>query len=208
VTAQRVFNVCFCTIILAPLLLGQESFQWDWRHSEALTSKQTLSRAKIDNAGRDAIARAIAVQLQPSMGGLGGLTGPELEQTALDTPVKFVDLNGDGTAEVIAQGSTEEGCSPTGNCPFWIFQKAGQEYKLLLSQNSVEAFNIEKNRSDGFSDIVAKTHGSATDSTVRLWKYHQGTYREAACYDANWSVPGGATGRELKEPRLTPCAEK
>jgi len=190
-------------------MMAAESFQWDWRHSEALSPKQSLQHAKVTDAERAAISRAIAVQLTPDMGGLGGMTEPELEDVALDTPVKLVDLNGDGTPEVIAQGTFQEGgCGRAGNCRFWIFQKSGDEYKLLISQESIQSFTIQPSRSNGFSDIVVRMQASATSSTVRLLQYRDGTYREAACYDANWSVSEGGAVHSLKEPRLTRCSGK
>jgi hypothetical protein len=202
-------RACVCAVIVAPLMMGAEEFQWDWHHSEALSPKQSLQRAKVTDDERAAIARAIAEQLKPDMGGLGGMTEPELEDVALDTPVKLVDLNGDGTAEVVAQGTFQEGgCSPTGNCRFWVFQKSGGEYKLLISQEAIQSFTIQPTRSNGFNDIVVRMHGSATESTLRLLQYREGTYHEAACYEANWSVSEGGAVRELKEPRLTPCGEK
>ena len=208
ITLQGASKACLCAIIFASLLLGAESLLWDWRHSEALTSKQSLRHAKVSNPEREAIARAIANQLKPALGGLGGQTEEELEDVALDTPVKLIDLNGDGTPEVIAQGTVAEGCSPTGNCPFWILQKSGREYRSLISQEAVQSFTIQPSRSNGFSDIVVKMHGSATESTLRLLRYGDGKYCEAECYYENWSVLEGKTVHELKEPRLTPCAEK
>jgi len=208
-TLQKTFKTCFCAVIFVSLVLGAESFQWDWRHSEALTPKQSLQHAKISGAERTAIARAIAEQLKPDMGGLGGMTEPELEDVALDTPVKLVDLNGDGTPEVIAQGTFQEGgCSPTGNCRFWVFQKSGDEYKLLISQEAIQSFTLQPTRSNGFSDIVVRMHGSATESTLRLLQYRDGMYHEAGCYEANWSVLEGGAVHELKDPRLTPCGQK
>jgi hypothetical protein len=209
VTLQGTLKACFYAVICASLMLGAESFQWDWRHSEALTSKQSLRHAKVTSTERAAIARAIANQLKPDMGGLGGMSEQELEDVALDTPVKMVDLNGDGTPEVIAQGTPEDGgCSPTGNCRFWVFQKSDHEYRLLFYREAIQSFSIETSRSHGFSDIVVKMHGSATVSTLRLLQYSEGRYHEAGCYYENWSVLEGNTVHELKEPRLTPCNEK
>jgi hypothetical protein len=206
---RKILTVCAFAIMLVSLLMGAENFQWDWRHSEALTPKQSLQHAKVSGAERAAIARAIAEQLKPDMGGLGGMTEQELEDVALDTPVKLIDLNGDGTPEVIAQGTFQEGgCSPTGNCRFWVFQKAGDEYKLLISRGAIQSFTIQPTRSNGYSDLVVRMHGSATESTLRLLQYRDGTYHEAGCYDANWSVSEDGTVRVLKEPRLTPCGEK
>jgi hypothetical protein len=168
-----------------------------------------LQHAKVTDDERAAIARAIAGQLKPDMGGLGGMTEQELEDVSLDTPVKLVDLNADGTSEVIAQGTFQEGgCSPTGNCRFWIFQKSGHEYKLLIAQEAIQSFTLQPTHSNGFRDIVVRMHGSATDSTLKLLQYRDGTYHDAGCYDASWSVLEGSAVHELKEPRLTRCSGK
>jgi hypothetical protein len=196
----------FCAVMLASLLPGAEDFQWDWRHSEALTSKQSLRHAKVSSAERAAIAKAIALALMPDMGGLGGRTEPELEDTALDTPVKFVDLNGDRTPEVIAQGTPEDGgCSPDGNCRFWVFQKFGAEYKPLISLEAIQSFTIQASRLNGFYDLVVKSHVSAAESTLKLLQYNDGRYQEAGCYEADWSAAEGGPSHERKEPRLAPC---
>jgi hypothetical protein len=44
-----------------------------------------------------------------------------------ETRVKYVDLDGDGKPEVIAQaGGEKSGCSPTGNCPLWVLRRRGE----------------------------------------------------------------------------------
>ena len=205
-TIPGTFKACVYAVIFASLLLGADSFQWDWRRSEALTSKQSLRHAKIAAPERDAIAEAIANQLRPEM---PEIDLPQLEDIALDAPVKLVDLNGDGTPEVVAQGTPGDGgCSQAGNCRFWVLQKADREYKLLFYQADVQSFTLQSGRSNGFADIVVKTNGSATESTVRLLQYRQGVYHEAGCYVASWTVREGDAAHELKEPRLTPCSAK
>ncbi len=209
IVRREILTAGACTIFFASLMLYAQDFQWDWRHTEALTPKQSLQHAKVSGPDRTAIARAIAELLKPDMGGLGGMTEQELEDVALDTPVKLVDLNGDGTPEVIAQGTFQEGgCSRTGNCRFWVFQKSGDEYKLLISQGAIQSFTLQPTRTNGFSDIVVRMHGSATESTLRLLQYRDGMYHETDCYEANWSVLEGGAVHNLKEPRLTPCGEK
>ena len=202
---QRVIQVCLCAICFAPFVIGAEDFQCDWRHSEALTSKQALRHAKVSSGERALIAKAIALALMPDMGGLGGRTEPELEDTALETPVKLIDLNGDGTPEVIAQGTPEDGgCSPNGNCRFWVFQKLGEEYKLLVSEESIQSFTLQENRSNGFKDVVVKMYVSAAESTLKLLQYNDGRYQEVGCYEANWSAEGGES-HGPKVPHLAPC---
>jgi len=199
----RILKGSFCALLFVPLVLGAQNFHWDWRRSEELTYKQSLRRAEVTSTERAAIARAIANQLRQQ---LGLESEQELPDIALETRVKMVDLNGDGVPEVIAQGGERADCSPTGNCPFWVFQKSDHEYKLLFATNMVQTFTIEEKRSNGFRDIVVASHGSATQSGIRILRYSEGKYYQADCYSADWSVLEGDTVRELKEPRLTPCA--
>jgi hypothetical protein len=206
VTVRGTFEACFCAVIFASLVLGAQSFQWDWRQSEWLTPKQSLRHAKVTRTERAAIARAIANQLRPDIRDID--SEQQLEDIALDTRVKMVDLNGEGTPEVIAQGMGEQACSPTGNCFFWIFQKSHHEYKLLVSLEGIQTFTIERTRSHGFSDIVVASHDSATSSTLTILRYSEGRYHDVACYDADWQVVEGDTVRVLKEPRITACDER
>lgn len=129
----------------------------------------------------------------------------QLTEVALDARVMMVDLNGDGVSEVVTQGSGKYCCSPTGNCAFWIFEKAPSGYTLLLQRGAVQRFAIAPQRTQGFYDIVVAMHGSATESTLRVFKYNHGHYGVAACYNEAWSVLEGDTVRELKEPQVTPC---
>ncbi|MDR3676641.1 MAG: hypothetical protein P4N24_14205 [Acidobacteriota bacterium] len=210
ITLEGTIKACFYAVIYASLLLGAEAFHWDWRRAEELKSTQSLRHAKVTRIERAAIARGIANQLRPEMPDLGIETEEQLEDVALDTRVKMVDLNADGIPEVIAQGMGEhENCSPTGNCPFWIFQKSNHEYTPLFSvMESVQTFTIQPSRTNGFSDIVIETQFSADQCGISLLRYSEGRYDYAGCWVAYWSVQEGDTVRQLKEPRLLPCEER
>jgi hypothetical protein len=200
---------CFCVVPLASPLMGGESLSWEWRDSKY--AEQTLREAKVVNTERAAIAKAISNQLGPytrDMQLVAIDSEQQLKDTILDTRVELVDLNGDGTPEVIAQGTYKAGCSPTGNCLFWVFQKSGREYRVLASLSGIQTFQNQRSRSDRFRDIVVEMHGSATQRTLRLLQYGRGKYDKAGCYDANWSVLEGDTLRDLKEPQLRRCESR
>jgi hypothetical protein len=199
---------CFCAIIFASLVLGAENLQWDWRRSVDLEANQTLRKAKVTKTERIAIARIIAHQFRPDMRDYEIESEQQREDMVLDTRVKMVDLNGDGIPEVIAQGTNKQGCSPTGNCPFWILQQSGHEYRLLFEWEAIQSFTIQPGRTNGFSDIVIKQHGGYNQSGITLLRYGEGVYREAGCWGAYWFVREGDTVRDLKEPRLVPCGEE
>jgi hypothetical protein len=174
-----------------------------------LTSSQALRQADVTDSERAAISKAIAAQLRPAMADLSIQSEQQLHEIALDAAIKMVDLNGDGTPEVIVQGMGPfAGCSPTGNCPFWVFQRSDGAYKLLSHEPSVQTFTVRRSRTHGFSDLVLATHESAKESILTVLRYHDGRYRKEGCYDARWFVVEGDTIRELKEPQLTPCGER
>lgn len=129
----------------------------------------------------------------------------EPSETAAATRVKLVDLNGDGIPEIIAQGIAKV-CSPTGNCPVWVFQRVASGYKVILERGAVQSFTVQPTRSNGYFDIVLGMHGSATEQALYLYRFGQRRYRKTACYDANWSyLDENGKVHELKEPRITPC---
>ena len=203
---------CLC-LVSVQLTIGQEkreslqneAFHWDWHESQDLSARDSLRAAKITPIDRRAITAAIMAQLRPEMQDLEIKSKEELEGAALDTRIKRIDLNSDGVPEVVAQGII--GCSATGNCPFWVFQKAGKGYRLVLEGNG-QAFTIQPNRTHGYSDVVVRAHGSATQSGLSEYKYNSGRYVRAGCYNAEWTITEGEKVRELKEPRITkyPCS--
>ena len=128
----------------------------------------------------------------------------QVRAVAAEMPIKLVDLNGDGTPEVIAQAAgTESGCSATGNCPFWIFQLKKDGYSVLLD-GEAQIFRVQPNRTNGFHDIALSRHGSAFMSEVTEYKFDGTMYKVGACYNFQW----GDADHWFKRPLLTPCEEK
>jgi hypothetical protein len=160
-----------------------------------------LSRdAKMGKLDKDSLARGSVVQIGPDMEGLGVATEGQLFEAAMNTRVMAIDLNGDGVPEVVAQGTV--GCSATGNCPFWIFQKVAKGYRLLLEAEG-QAFTIQKTRTNGFFDVVVSMQGSATQSGLSDYHFKNGHYEETGCYSVEWDVLENGKLRELKEFRIT-----
>lgn len=179
-----------------------QEFHWNWKDSQELNAEQSLRKAKLSQYQKKAIAKAIANQLRPLMFDLEIKSEDQLQKAAVNTRIKMIDLNNDGIPELVAQGMA--GCSPTGNCMFWIFQKSPRGYQLLL-KGEAQTFTIQPTTTGGFRDVVLSMHGSATESGLTEYQYIDGVYRDVGCYDASWTVLEGDEVRELKEPRITPC---
>lgn len=180
---------------------ARREFHWDWRDWQELIAAQSLRNAKMSEPDRAAIAKAIEAQISPDKSDLEIESEKQLAEAVLDTRIKMIDLNHDGTPEVVAQGMA--GCSPTGNCSFWVFQKTTRGYKLLLNGFG-QTFTVQKASTNGFRDIVVAMQGSASDSGLTLFCYKGSMYHQAACYDANWAPLENGVVHQLKEPRVTP----
>lgn len=206
VAMNAYLHLALCLLLFqtaSPVKVSQD-FHWDWRDSQELVAvAQSLRNAKMSEPDRVAIAKAIEAQTRPDMSDLEIKSEKQLAEAALDTRIKMIDLNHDGTPEVVAQGMA--GCSPTGNCSFWVFEKTPRGYKLLLNGFG-QTFTVEKASTNGFRDIVVSTHDSAFDSMITVYRYKGGSYHDVACYDAAFFVrERDDSMRELKDPRLTPC---
>lgn len=179
-----------------------QGFHWDWKSQQELKADQSLRNAKLPQQTKSAISKVIAEQIRPAMGDLEIKSETELRKTALETRIRLIDLNNDGTPEVVAQGVV--GCGASGNCPFWVFQKLNREYEVLL-QGYAQTFTIQGSSTNGFRDIVLSVHGSYSSGGLTNYRYQDGVYKDMGCYTYEWVVLEGETERELKEPRITPC---
>ena len=188
-----------------PQTSASQTFHWNWRDGQELTANQSLRNARLSPARRRAIANTIANQIRPMMADLEIATEAELQNAALDTRVASIDVDGDGIAEVVAQGMVN--CGATGNCPFWIFRRSRSGYDLIL-EGEAQTFTIQRSRKTRFRDIVLSRHGSAAGGDLAVYEYSEGRYRQVACYGYDWEVLEGEKVRRLREPRLSPCSEE
>lgn len=175
-----------------------EEFEWNWRDSQ--TAETTLSESKkISAHDRALLISALTTRFKDD-------SSPK--SRAAETRVSMIDLNGDRVPEVIAQPIGDV-CSPTGNCPFWVFKKTATGYSLILARSAIQTFTIQRARTNGYSDLVLGMHGSATSSDLFLYKFSNGRYRRAGCYEANWSyLDENDEIHDLEEPRISPCTNQ
>lgn len=94
---------------------------------------------------------------------------------------KYLDLNADGTKEIIVWGPP---CGGVGNCAFWIFQKKSRGYTTILSLTdyidaSEMGDQIKKSQTNGYLDILLKGHMNARDTNYTTYKFDGRRYRQA-----------------------------
>lgn len=197
--------LCSSLLLGAVCVVSAQNFRWDWHASQELIGTESLRNANWLQHDKSAMAAAIAAELRPAAfdDPINSIKSEDqLRDAVLNTRIKRIDLNHDGIPEVVAQAMVD--CSPTGNCPFWIFHKTARRYESILSGFG-QTFTIQESRTRGFNDIVVGMHGSAFEQTLEVYQFKDGRYRRTACYDATWQVLEGENTRELKEPLITPC---
>jgi hypothetical protein len=204
--------VTACFRLLACLLLVQvtsrprtrHEFHWDWHQSQSLSSAPSLQDAKIAAAERTALANAIEAQIGPADPYDTEMASKaRVRQAVLNANIKMISLRQDEKEppEVVVQ--VQHLCSPTGNCSLWFFRKTPQGYKLLLHSIG-QRFTVQTTAADGFRDLVVEMHGSATDQSLKVYRYARGRYWRVACYDAEWAPVENGVFHQLEEPQITP----
>jgi hypothetical protein len=177
--------------------------QWDAEHGVELAQNDSVRVSNILAEGeRASLIRAIAAKLRPQMADLQIRSEKQLLLVAANTRIKLVDLDGDGTPEVLAQSWGSDTCGAVGNCFFWVFQKTDSGYKTILNSGA-QTFTVEETRTDGFRDLMLADHDSASEKTLYLYRFSSGRYRQTGCYDADWAP--NPVEPMLKKPVIAPC---
>ena len=182
---------------------GCSDLKWNYRHSDELSWKQSISRNKrISASERARLSKAISQAVDDES------VPPEKLKTVVDeSRIKYLDLNGDKQPEVIVQAGSDDYCSPTGNCSFWVFRRAGDEYELLLAARATQTYTVQPSSSHGLHDLILTQHGSAFESGGFEYRFDGNTYHLHRSFTVRWSsLPDQGEPQPLKEPLFTDCA--
>lgn len=118
------------------------------------------------------------------------------------TPV-LIDVNDDSVDELAIQSQ----CSPTGNCDMDIFQKRGTHYRhIFTSQHGVQVFGKGKFKSNGYSDIWTRMHGSWSDGDQVVYRFNGRHYLPVACFNYEFDILHNGHARETPELTRIPCS--
>jgi hypothetical protein len=193
-------TVAFFLVVAIAGLHASDEFQWEWR--KAVYPRNHLRALTHRKRDKQALQNAIAGQLRADLNGLNITSESELQSVVLESSVTFIDLDRDGTNEVIAMGrGSKAGCGATGNCPIWVFKRNRRSYKLLLTTHG-QGFTVSDRRTAGYANIFAPSHMSAFEQEVYLYRFSGNVYREAGCRDYTWWTPHEG---DLKKPIITIC---
>ena len=179
-----------------------QSLNWNWRHAEELTWKQSLNRTKgISASERERLVAVIAKQLSD--------TTPSIEERKIAAEflhIKDVDLNSDGKREVIVQGGGDSFvCSPTGNCSFWNIRRGHSHFDVLLSADA-QTFTIQPTISHGYHDIVLTRHADAFQSEAKEFRFDGNRYQLSLSFSVLWYEQGSdGEQQRLQKPKIDDC---
>lgn len=186
-------------------LSGAEArFRWNWRKSGY--PREALQSSALAEPEKRAILEAVFNVLRKKSLNLG-VPDEKLREIASSARITIVDVTGDGVNEIIASAGTDrDWCSPTGNCPYWIFVKTAEGYSPVLTSFG-QTFTIGNRRPSGANDIIIAMHGSATERGLSVYRWTGRVFTQIACYDAVWPYIDEC-GNTAKEPVLKRCSSK
>jgi hypothetical protein len=99
--------------------------------------------------------------------------------------IQRVDLNGDGQKEFIIWGRYNFS-SATGNRVVWLYEKKKGKYKQLLqsyayNDETNKWFEVKRAKSNGYHNLLLKTHYTASETTYEFYKFNGKKYIENKC---------------------------
>jgi peroxiredoxin len=91
------------------------------------------------------------------------------------------------------------------NCGFWIYQKTGRNFELLLKGTGSTKVRAGRASANGYREVVSESHASASETIVRTYRYDGSRYQLQTCvnrayYDDN--------GKYTTKPMDRPCGEE
>ena len=107
---------------------------------------------------------------------------------------------------LLISGDGPYNCSPTGNCDHWVFRQTSTGYEQEADLGSAQSVEIQEQPVKLFPDLLARQHGSATSSGLRLYQYDGLRYRLVKCMNQDYTDPSNLE-KILEKPIVTetPC---
>jgi hypothetical protein len=176
-----------CTIFFSIAALGQDDLR-----------KQSVRLSTLPAAQQSAVNSAIQYWNRQLNWKAKNTSAP-----AADASVATVRLGPANEDDLIV--TDKSGCSPTGNCSILVLRPIKDQYRVIL-EGTGQSFTATPTRANGFRTIKIRVHGSATMSTIKLYKFNGRQYLRAGCHDENFQILDSAGNlQELKKPQITPC---
>ncbi|HLQ76459.1 MAG TPA: hypothetical protein VK210_03840 [Terriglobia bacterium] len=110
-----------------------------------------------------------------------------------------------GQQTLLVRGKGLVMCSPTGNCPTYLFLKEDAGYRMLCDIGDAQRVLVLGSSTLGYRDVRASMHGSATSSDVSVFRFNGTDYHAEECYAEDYStLDDDSDGKPQKDPVITP----
>jgi hypothetical protein len=115
-----------------------------------------------------------------------------------------------GRFVIVVWGRSSCYCGATGNCDFWIFRKANGKYIRILETHSVRDYGFVSNQTNGYRDLVVWSHGSAYQSSVRLFHFDGEQYDLSCGWEEEYEITEGTNAVANDKPAIVDnsCQQK
>lgn len=77
------------------------------------------------------------------------------------------------------------GCSPTGNCSLHGFERSRRGWRPILDSIAQRCAFLPSSHG-GRRDLVARMHGSATESTIKTYRWRKNRYVRVSVRDVTF----------------------
>ena len=171
---------------------SREPYKWSWKLSRGWPAQPSLKTAQLSRAERDAIFKASFAAFVSDKNWSQYISpGPEWRRAIWEARIKLIDLDGDGTPEVLLMGSGLES-SGDGNSSFRILKKQGTHYKVILD-TIAEQVTVDTRFDPKHPIVTLYGHYSASDGDLELYRIgSDGHLHNTANYLVTWPVSKGA----------------
>lgn len=188
--------LCLAAAALAPALapaLGQAPPpHWQPADAHRLRVGQQLGWTRLLSVrDRMELTRLLLAEIQPFVADNNYSSRQEVVDAVRRTRVKLVDLNGDGTPEILLQAYDIHLCGATGNCEFWVYSRGPHSFRKLLDSRGpdgvggIQLIQILPGKDGGYHDVLTAAHDSADELGLTVWRFHNGSYVDAGCFYAD-----------------------
>lgn len=169
-----------------------EPYKWNWKLSRGWPAHPTLRTAPLSRRERNAIFKAsYDAFLDDKLWSENISPGSERRRAIWEARIKLMDLDGDGTPEVLLMGNGLES-SGDGNSSFRILKKQGTRYKVILD-GIAEQITIDTRLDPKHPIVGLYGHNSASDGSLELYRIEpDGHLHNLAKYLVTWPLSKGA----------------
>ena len=174
-------------VVAVLFLLSVLSAEFAWadklmlpHHMRDLSERTQIWRSKLPKEDLDAIVRLLSKDVDPE-----DCVEDEKPQTRRKIVRSFriekVQLTADDKNQYLVQGWGSCDCSAVGNCSFWVLEKRGKGFAVLLSDGGFNGFSVEDTNTSGYKDLIFSSHDSAASYDLRVFRFHRRGYILSQC---------------------------